>query len=332
MMTIVIITVISIVVMDFAFTLRFDRRAFRGFAEGVQADYILKSSINLARILLELPKLPGIKEDWLGEPWSLIAAAESLPVSGIVGTPRLMIVDEDGKIEINSIVSRTMRATAQGSAGAAPSELFYMEALRKLFQQQGFQRENFDPKLARTIGNRGFNSGDQVAVIHDWIDTDNTAFRTATFDGSGIESQRDKSIFYNRPLKSLEELLLVPGMTRERIARIAPFVRVTTTSGFGSNRINVNTAPVEVLLALGLNDIQVADLVKQRLNLPVTQDILNILTSSNPSSASYLKVTSSRFSAIASVEMPNSTRWARSIISIQSAQPRKTQILSSELY
>ncbi len=49
------------------------------------------------------------------------------------------------------------------------------------------------------------------------------------------------------PLEVLDELLLIKGIKREIFDKITPFVTL-----FGSGAVNVNTAPKEVLLALGL--------------------------------------------------------------------------------
>jgi general secretion pathway protein K len=51
------------------------------------------------------------------------------------------------------------------------------------------------------------------------------------------------------PFEVLEELLLVKGMTRGIFDKIEPFVTV-----YGDGHVNFNTAPVEVLMAMGLDE------------------------------------------------------------------------------
>src|SRR3989338_4924475 len=77
---------------------------------------------------------------------------------------------------------------------------------------------------------------DVVAAIVDWRDSDPGPW---CGEGSGTQCR-------NGPLQSLEELLLVPGMTPALFAALQPFVTV-----FGHGAININTASSTVLNALG---------------------------------------------------------------------------------
>jgi len=103
-LTVFVISLATILVVEFANTAHFDQRISRHYSESVQGDYILKSGLSFARILLELPKIDeSANADWLGEPWHAIASSPGLPISGFVGEPRMAIYDEDGKIDVNGI-------------------------------------------------------------------------------------------------------------------------------------------------------------------------------------------------------------------------------------
>ncbi len=333
-MTVFVIALATILVMDFAKETLDYQRSTRNYTDRIQADYVLKSSLNLARVLLELPKLDGIREDWLGEPWALIAAAPSLPISGFVGEPRLMIVDQSGKLNLNAVASRSSTgsnpfgATATQAAGGAASETddYWKNVFREFFLQRGFQREEFSDKEKRTLGNVGFEAGDQVAVLHDWIDADSRSHSSASFPGDGVESSADKSWFYNRALRSLSELAMVPGFTLERVARVAPFVRASAGS---SSRVNVNTAPLEVLIALGFPEAQAIEITQERGNLPITSELLRTLTTGDNQLARATTVRSNEFSAYAQVRMANVTRWAKAVISVQGGFTRRRAIIRS---
>lgn len=85
--------------------------------------------------------------------------------------------------------------------------------------------------------------GDSVA---DWIDADDH------LNPSGAENRyyaalKRPLVPKNAPLNTLEELLYVRGVTPELLTVIEPYVTL-----YGDGRINVNTAPVEVLRAAGL--------------------------------------------------------------------------------
>jgi hypothetical protein len=69
----------------------------------------------------------------------------------------------------------------------------------------------------------------------------------------GILEWRDKHkslvVIEDRPFKVLEELRLVEGMTPEVFQALQPFVTV-----YSDGKVNLNTAPGEVLTALGLSE------------------------------------------------------------------------------
>lgn len=333
-LTIFIVTLTTIIVLDFASETLAYQRTSRMYSERIQADYILKSAINLAQVLLEVPKAEGVREDWLGEPWALISAVQTLPIAGLPGEPevRLQITDESGKINLNSIYSGNGLAGGLGGQpgfmtpndpsliGGQPSgqglidpTSTWKNALRMLFQQRGIVRESYDSKKLRTLGDRGFDADDQVAVIHDWIDPDSQSHISAEFPGNGLESSADKTWFYNRQFRTLSELPLVPGMTLERSARIGPYVRAGRNT---ASRINVNTAPLEVLIAIGFSESQALRIVEERAKDPIGQDELALLVEGDQQLSRITTITSSEFTAYARVKMPNVERWAKAFISV----------------
>lgn len=79
-----------------------------------------------------------------------------------------------------------------------------------------------------------------AAAILDWRDPDEEPREGGAERSEGYEPR-------DGPFRSVDELLLVHGMTPERFERAAPFL-----TAHGSGKVNVNTAPREVLLALGL--------------------------------------------------------------------------------
>lgn len=325
LLVVFVVSLATILVVEFSKTTMLDLRMGRRFSDNVQAQYILKSSVNLAQVLLELPKLEGIQEDWLGEPWNLIAAAPSLPIAGFVGEPRLMIIDEDGKIDLNAVAPSSTNpfgSSPPGTEGlgeqntANDPSLFWANALKEVFLRTGIVRQTYNEKEYRTRGNIAFDAGDQVAVIRDWIDSDTTPYNSAAFDGTGIESSANEQWFFNRRFKDLSELALVPGMTLERLRRIAPFIRVSPSSGANAGRINVNTAPLEVLVAIGFPETQAVEMVQERFNLPITSEILGTLIAGDTQLQQRTKVTSNEFSIIGRVKTSTVSRWVKGFIRV----------------
>ncbi len=331
-MTIFIIALASILVMGFAQETFEHQRAVRSYTERIQADYVIKSAFNLAKVLLELPKAEGVKEDWLGEPWALIAGAPALPITGISGEVRLMIVDESGKINANAILGENVLSypgepSPPQAPGQTDSATFWKESLRNLFYQAGFAREQYSKDRFRTLGNVAFDPEEQVAVIHDWIDHDLTSHSSPTFGGRGIESSADKTWFYNRPMRNIAELALVPGMTLERTALAAPFLRVSQQPR--DYQININTAPLEVLTAIGIPEAEARDIFTERTNLPFTNEMVKKFQTANPQLARVLTVKSQQFTAYAMVKMASVTRWAKATINVYGghAYPSSIELL-----
>lgn len=348
LMVVFVIALASIIVMEMSYRSRYDQKAARVFAESVQADYMLKSGLNFARVLIELPKQVGatntvIQEDWLGEPWALIAAAPSLPISGFSGEIRIMIVDNDGKMDLNLLAKDASETSPMGNlysisptnqqTGLSDPTSFWKEAFSVLFTRVGFTQEKYDPELHRTPGNIAYESAKQVAIIHDWIDSNSTSHSSPIFDADGIESSADKRFFFNRPFAALSEILLVPGFTLERLSKIAPYAVAGNGAQNGRKRVNINTAPLEVLLAIGFTEMQAMEIVEQRANLPYSQAMLEVLVSGNVQLKYHVKVTSSEFGVYVQVKTPNATKWLRSNVkTIGRTSQRRTSITSAEYY
>ena len=315
LMTIFVVALSTILVLDFsAETLRYQRQC-RMFQERIQADFMLKSSIGLAETLIELPKEPGIESDWLGDLWSVISSETSLPVEGFVGEPKIQIVDDSGKININSIYSETNPPFNPEQQNTIH---YWRDVLTQLFTNSGFRSEEYPEEEARTLGNIGFDAGKQVAAIHDWIDRNNQSLSDPGFNSQGVESGLDQTFFFNRPLQSLSELALVPGMTLDRLNSVSRFVR---TANRTTSRININTAPLEVLSAIGFDTSQVEEILQQRIDLQggYDQSTLSLLVQSggNPKLAEVTSVRSQGFSVFIKIIMPNVTRWAKARFNVQ---------------
>ena len=120
-----------------------------------------------------------------------------------------------------------------------------------------------------TVGKRLFEElgmGELVDAIKDWVDRDS---EPSPF---GAEKDYYESLGYapsNVSMKSIGELLYVKGVNDKTFKQLSPYVTV-----YGSGRINVNSAPKKVLLALsdrmseeGANSIIEARPIKKLENL-----------------------------------------------------------------
>ena len=101
-----------------------------------------------------------------------------------------------------------------------------------------------DPRYYR-VGKRLFSELGKPEIadaIKDWIDKDSVS------SPFGAEADYYESSGYrpsNRPMKSLGELLYVKGIDGKTFRELSPYLTV-----YGNGKINVNSAPKKVLLAL----------------------------------------------------------------------------------
>ncbi len=303
-------------------TSRYDARSARAFAERVQGNFIIRSGFNLSQIILAIPKLDRPKEDWLGDLWAQVGRARELPVQGLPGAPRVEIIDESSKLNVNWL----------GISG--PNGEAWRARFASLFNQLGFAQESFSPSEFRTIGNNAFGDLDQVAVITDWVDPDRNSFSSPNLGAKGIESGAQPGWFFNRELRTLSEMLAVPGITRERLSQLMPYVRVGDSQSDSFN-VNVNTARYETLVALGYPTSTAAEIVVDREREPITSARLKELNKVDPALEKVVTTQSSGFSVVVRVRLPNSVRWGRAEILVTDADgsgPRATSLQSMELY
>lgn len=260
LMVLWVVAFFSVVLSAFAFSMRTELDAARNFKEEAEAASLAEAGIS--RALAELINV-GVRcqvsevRCWrlpvIQHPSSSIQS-EEVPLGR--GMYQVVVTDEEGKIPLNR----------------APAEV-----LRRLLQNSGVT----DPHLLDTI----------VDSILDWRDPDNLR------RPSGAEEEYYRSLPQpyhpkNGEFQVLEELLLVKGMTREifygsiddqdRLAAlldrspeerdlrpgeylgIHPFLTVRS-----SGQVNLNTASLEVLVALGLSSSEAKAILQSREEVPI---------------------------------------------------------------
>mgnify|MGYP001620190539 CR=1 FL=1 len=196
------------------------------------------------------PTIGGAVFDSLDEAWAL-----GMPFQQINNAiMQCTIDDEYGKISLSAVID---------SRRQAPNETLE-QALRFLFEQRGAEEDPTD-------------------AILDWIDSDDDP------RPNGAESDYYQSLAVPYPCKnaslgSVEELLLIRGMTPELYfgdieAQQLPLSELCTVRGHRSGRINVNTAEPEVLAAIGdalgmpgLSDLVVEE--RQRMPFQNNQELV----------------------------------------------------------
>lgn len=178
--------------------------------DSIRAALVAEAGVTAARIAIR-ENMKGSKYDTLDQVWSRPVP----PIELGEGTVLVTVEDEERKINLNSLILPN---------GNAPDEQ-RLAVFRKLLTIL-----DIDPSIAD-------------AVI-DWLDNDDTP------RVGGAESSFYLSLPYpyrakNDLFDTLDELRLVRGMTPERFEKLKTFLTIHS-----SGKVNINTAPKEILMAL----------------------------------------------------------------------------------
>lgn len=114
------------------------------------------------------------------------------------------------------------------------------------------------------------------AAIRDWVDPDSERIDLNGAEDNEYQGLEPPYRAANRPMQSVSELLQVRGVTKGLYAALKPYVAALPTIG---TRINVNTAPPQVLAALSktVDRSALAKFVQTRAGAPAktAQEVLN---------------------------------------------------------
>ncbi len=170
-----------------------------------------------------------------------------LPIDG--GGLRGHMEDLQGRFNLNNIGAGQFNAS---NGAAATGAMIYILQFDRLLDNL----PNFDASKYHGLG----------YAIRDWIDADDQRSGTDGAEDQDYLSQDPPYRAANQPMRSVSELMLVKGMTKELYAALQPYVTalpvtVNTTvpnpnpaaGAWTPTKINVNTAPEPVLLSLAPN-------------------------------------------------------------------------------
>ncbi len=169
--------------------------------------------------------------DHFGEAWA--SGISALPVENALVSGTLS--DEQGRFNLNNLV--------RNNAVDPASLKFFRSLLEKLA---------LPPDLAN-------------AVV-DWIDADSDASSPGGAEDPAYLTLPSPYRAANRPLVQVDELLRVRGFNAKIVAALRPFVTALPPT----TRINVNTAPLEVIRAAlpELSETDLLQLARERLTKP----------------------------------------------------------------
>lgn len=234
LLAVFVVAVLTLTVFPFLYEGRVERAVATNLYTSLQARHLAEGGVVIAEALLQDDRRQDQASgqpgyDGLRETWALF---NNVPIAAGGGAASMVIVDEQAKLNLNYLVRGNNKDQRRRS---------HLERLLVLRDQ--------DPSL--------------VDALIDWLDADN---QTTGFKGAEESYYLGLAPPYsptNGPLATVAELGLVKGWTRKVVEAMSPFVTV-----YGSGQVNVNTAPAEVLEALGLDRSQAEAVIASREKTP----------------------------------------------------------------
>lgn len=206
------ITLLTVVVVEFTQSAEVETHFAISARNGLQAFYLARSGMNVAEALLVVDAQIN-HNDSNEDLWA--RPMPPLPVGD--GTVALRVQDEGRRLNLNAMLR-------DGKI---------VEARRLVFDRL-FRTMQVDPQV--------------LAAICDWLDDD----ADPRSDPPGAEQPyylglTPPIVVRNGPMLTMRELLQVRGMTPSLFAHLEEFITVLPSNDF---KVNVNTAPTEVIAAL----------------------------------------------------------------------------------
>lgn len=227
-LSLLIMLLLVVIVLETDFYTRTDLRAAGNFRDDLKAFYLARSAVSAAEAILKDDVKTSNRYDGLDELWAFPIPEYALGDGTLSG----IIVDEEGKINLNKLI--------QGKEGKVNQAR--RDQLRLLFELLDIDPDRVDPVI-------------------DWIDPD-----SETISSSGAEEGYYLGLDpayspRNGALQTLAELHMVKGITDEVYRRIEPYVTI-----YGTGQININTAESLVLQSLdrGIDDSEAGRLMRKR--------------------------------------------------------------------
>ena len=230
-------------------TVNWQLQASVNLRDSVILDAANRSGLSLARAALVTDQKEN-KSDSLHDIWYSLEK-EKLAQLLKIETFAISVTDLSGLLQVNALVP------VQQAGGQPPGG--------KPGQQQQQQQQQQEQLWLRFLTSGQFGDIEQsearalIQAMKDWIDDDGDLDLVRDPGGAEREYYLSLSPPYeprNGPLQSVEELLLIKGMTpelfygNEEHPGIGSFITaIPVTDG----RVNINTAPPEILLALAEN-------------------------------------------------------------------------------
>ncbi len=299
------ITLMAAVVAQFSYDAHVDYSLAANESDEVRAYYLARSGINLYKLILTADqKIQGnqaIKDFLVAqgfggfELWRMIPAIDSAMLRSVAspeipeeardelkerfggiafdtlgktdgfldfqGDLHAEIEDEDGKINVNAIAEDRISSPLDSAVARALFATMLDPKLDRLFEGENAYAER---KLGRE---------EVIANLIDWIDANQQGIVSGAAEDYLYANYEERYTAKNAKFETLAELAMVRGIDDDLLAEIGNKLTV-----YSSGKINVNTAPPEVLAALILAYAQQAIQPDVALEIALKIDAMRQLT------------------------------------------------------
>ncbi len=241
LLVLLFVALLAVIISAYVYDMRVEAAFVQNHVDTLGARVAAKSAIAMGMGVLQQDLIDSAESGL--EPFDAFTDiwAEGVPVTSInSGVMRCSIADEFGKLNLNALII--------SPEGETNEVLEY--ALRILFADRGVEE-------------------DPVDAILDWLDP----YDDARPNGASSEFYESLDTPYsskNGPMDSIEELLMIRGITPElyfgdpELGQV-PLTELLTVHGHRRGRINANTAHPELLVAIAdaLGQPGLADVIVQ---------------------------------------------------------------------
>ncbi len=237
------VVLLTVLVVEFVYETQVEATHTAGHQRSTEAMLTAKSAVAMGLSMLEADLMqqagvvPGQQQNANSAAQNFGAGYDAYDEFWAAGVPfqerneavmQCSIADEFGKLNLNALIN----------VQTGQEQSILIEALRILFESRAIE-------------------GDPVDAILDWIDLDESP-RPGGVESEYYQSLESPYASKNGPMDSIEELLLIPGITPDAyfgdpLNDQLPLSDLLTVHGDRFGDINLNTSQWELLDALGLS-------------------------------------------------------------------------------
>jgi type II secretory pathway component PulK len=324
-----VVALASVIVINLAYSTYIGARLNLAAQRSLQAEYLLKSALNLSSVLVSLTK-GG--DDSPQDIWAFFQNGVPIPADWLgIQEPNLKvqleISYESSKLPINRILS-----------GMGTVDPKWRDIILRLFKLLQFDDDGEKDHTGR-FPDVQFKSEDMIANLIDYMDADTESYEDGAMQGR--EKDLPKGYFPNNGrIEHIEELARIPGFTPNRVRQLR--TRITVHANGGS--INLNFAEKTVIQALdaGITEQDLINILEFRKDTKqgpfksgnITPQLESLGMAEDVSNRISPLVSQSErlFQVIAKVDYDTSSYFLWAIVKPQSTPGLAPQIMSLELF